>query len=97
MPLKIETEIEFDLEDLQYDFEDSMETDRWNDAPAELKELFHTLEWNIIDGEHADTVGFIDTALESDISARTLISGPMAPASPRSDADSRWTSTSCRK
>ena len=26
MPLKIDTEIEFDLEDLQYDFEDSMET-----------------------------------------------------------------------
>jgi len=78
MPLKIDTEIEFDLEDLQYDFEDSMETDRWNDAPAEIKELFHTLEWNIIDGEHADTVGFIDTALEADISARTLIAGPMA-------------------
>ncbi|MGI9511379.1 MAG: corrinoid protein [Anderseniella sp.] len=78
MPLKIDTEIEFDLEDLQYDFEDSMETDRWNDAPAAIKELFHTLEWNIIDGEHADTVGFIDTALEADISARTLIAGPMA-------------------
>lgn len=78
MPLKIDTEVEFDLEDLQYDFEDSMETDRWSEAPAEIKELFHTLEWNIIDGEHADTVGFIDQALEGDVSARTLIAGPMA-------------------
>lgn len=78
MPLKIDTEVEFDLEDLQYDFEDSMETDRWSEAPAEIKELFHTLEWNIIDGEHADTVGFINQALEGDVSARTLIAGPMA-------------------
>ena len=78
MPLKIETEKEFDLEDLQYDFEDSMETDRWDDAPAEIKELFHQIEWNIIDGEHPDTVGFINEALEGDVTARTLIAGPMA-------------------
>ena len=78
MPLQIETEKDFDLEDLQYDFEDSMETDRWNDAPAEIKELFHLLEWNIIDGEHGDTVGFINEALKSEVTARTLIAGPMA-------------------
>lgn len=78
MPLEIETEKEFDLEDLQYDFEDSLETDRWTDAPAEVKELFHELEWNIIDGEHADTVGFINEALEKEVTARTLIAGPMA-------------------
>lgn len=78
MPLQIDTEKEFDLEDLQYDFEDSMETDRWSEAPAEIKELFHQIEWNIIDGEHEDTVGFIDEALEGDVTARTLIAGPMA-------------------
>ena len=60
MPLKIDTEIENDLEDLQYDIEDSRETDRWKDAPEDVKELFHVLEWNIIDGEHPDTTGFID-------------------------------------
>lgn len=54
MPLKIDTEKEFDLEDLQYDIEDSRETDRWDDAPADVKDLFHELEWNIIDGEHGD-------------------------------------------
>jgi 5-methyltetrahydrofolate--homocysteine methyltransferase len=78
MPLEIDTETEFDLEDLQYDIEDSMETDRWSDAPAEIKKLFHELEWNIIDGEHEDTVEFINEALDADISARTLIAGPMA-------------------
>lgn len=78
MPLEIETEKEFDLEDLQYDFEDSLETDRWTDAPPEVKELFHELEWNIIDGEHQDTVGFIDEALGKEVTARTLIAGPMA-------------------
>ncbi len=78
MPLEIDTEKEFDLEDLQYDFEDSMETDRWDDAPAEIKELFHHLEWNIIDGEHTETTGFIEDALKATISARTLIAGPMA-------------------
>ena len=78
MPLQIDTEKEYDLEDLQYDFEDSMETDRWSEAPAEIKELFHQIEWNIIDGEHEDTVGFIDEALEGDVTARTLIAGPMA-------------------
>ncbi|MGI9386507.1 MAG: cobalamin-dependent protein [Methyloligellaceae bacterium] len=78
MPLNIDTEKEFDLEDLQYDFEDSMETDRWSEAPAKIKELFHQIEWNIIDGEHDDTVGFINEALDGDITARTLIAGPMA-------------------
>ncbi len=78
MPLTIDTELEFDLEDLQYDIEDSRETDRWHDAPAEIKELFHLIEWNIIDGEHGDTVGFINEALEGDVTARTLIAGPMA-------------------
>ena len=78
MPLEIDTEIEFDLEDLKDDIETTRQTDRWNDAPAEIKELFHVLEWNIIDGEHTETVDFINTALESDISPRTLIAGPMA-------------------
>ena len=78
MPLQIDTEKDFDLEDLQYDFEDSMETDRWTDAPAEIKELFHYIEWNIIDGEHTDTVGFINEALDGEVTARTLIAGPMA-------------------
>ena len=78
MPLTIDTEKEFDLEDLQYDIEDSFETDRWDDAPAEIKTLFHELEWNIIDGEHEDTVDFINEALNGEVSARTLIAGPMA-------------------
>jgi len=78
MPLEIDTEQDFDLEDLQYDIEDSLETERWSDAPPELKKLFHELEWNIIDGEHDDTVEFIDDALGRDITARTLIAGPMA-------------------
>jgi len=71
MPLEIETEIEFDLEDLKHDIETSRATDRWNDAPDALKELFHVLEWNIIEGEHMDTAEFIEKA-------RTLIAGPMA-------------------
>jgi 5-methyltetrahydrofolate--homocysteine methyltransferase len=78
MTLKIDTEIEYDLEDLQYDIEDSLETERWSDAPGNVKKLFHTLEWNIIDGEHPDTVGFINEALDAEVTARTLISGPMA-------------------
>ncbi len=78
MPLVIDTEQEFDLEDLKHDIETTRATDRWNDAPAEIKELFHELEWNIIDGEHMDTVEFINSALGQQIDARTLISGPMA-------------------
>ena len=78
MPLKIDTEKEYDLEDLQYDIEDSRETDRWSEAPEEIKELFHLIEWNIIDGEHLETVDFINEALEGDVTARTLIAGPMA-------------------
>ena len=78
MPLQIDTEKEFDLEDLKADIDTTRTTDRWSDAPAEVKELFHKLEWNIIDGEHPDTVGLIDPILDSGISARTLIAGPMA-------------------
>jgi len=78
MALKIETEKEFDLADLKRDIDTSRKTDRWNDAPPELKELFHKLEWNIIDGEHGGTVDLINPALGSGISARTLIAGPMA-------------------
>lgn len=78
MPLQIDTEKEFDLEDLKADIDTTRATDRWSDAPAEVKELFHKLEWNIIDGEHPDTVGLIDPILDSGISARTLIAGPMA-------------------
>ena len=65
MPLIIETEKEWDLEDLQYDFEDSLETDRWTDAPQEIKELFHEIEWNIIDGEHEETSGFDSSSIGS--------------------------------
>ena len=57
MPLEIETEVEFDLEDLKEDIEVSKQTDRWSDAPPNIKELFHQIEWNVIEGEHADTVG----------------------------------------
>jgi len=78
MPLTIDTDKENDLEDLQYDIEDSRQTDRWSDAPAEIKDIFHQLEWNIIDGEHTTTNGFIQTLLGKDISPRTLIAGPMA-------------------
>lgn len=78
MPLKINTDLEFDIEDLQYDIDDSRQTDRWNDAPPEIKDLFHRIEWNIIDGEHDKTTGLIAPALEKAVSARTLIAGPMA-------------------
>jgi 5-methyltetrahydrofolate--homocysteine methyltransferase len=78
MPLNIDTEQEWDIEDLQYDIEDSRETDRWTDAPADIKEIFHQLEWNIIDGEHEDTIDLINPCLEAEITARTLIAGPMA-------------------
>ncbi|MDG2205004.1 MAG: cobalamin-dependent protein [Alphaproteobacteria bacterium] len=78
MSLEIETEIEFDLEDLKNDIETTRETDRWSDAPADVKELFHVLEWNIIEGEHFDTKELIEEALEKKVTARTMISGPMA-------------------
>ena len=78
MPLDIDTEKEFDIEDLQYDIERSRATDRWDDAPAEIKELFHQIEWNVIDGENQTTVDLIDPAVEAEISARTLIAGPMS-------------------
>jgi 5-methyltetrahydrofolate--homocysteine methyltransferase len=78
MPLNIDTDKENDIEDLQYDIEDSRQTDRWSDAPAEIKELFHILEWNIIDGEHAKTNALIDPLLGKGVSPRTLIAGPMA-------------------
>lgn len=78
MALNIETEKEFKLEDLKQDIEVSRKTDRWSDAPSEIKELFHQLEWNIINGEHGDTVELIDPCLKKAVSARTLIAGPMA-------------------
>ncbi len=78
MPLDIDTDQEFDIEDLQYDIERSRTTDRWQDAPAEIKELFHRIEWNVIDGENQDTVELIGPAIEAEISARTLIAGPMS-------------------
>ncbi len=78
MPLDIDTEKEFDIEDLQYDIERSRATDRWDDAPAEIKELFHQIEWNVIHGENQTTVDLIDPAVEAKISARTLIAGPMS-------------------
>jgi 5-methyltetrahydrofolate--homocysteine methyltransferase len=78
MVLKIDTEREFDLADLKQDIDTSRKTERWADAPAGIKELFHQIEWNIIDGEHTGTVDLINPALEYDIAARTLIAGPMA-------------------
>lgn len=78
MPLVIDTEKEFDLEDLKHDIDTTRQTDRWSEAPKKIKDLFHLLEWNIIDGEHTETVEFINSALEQDIGARTLIAGPMA-------------------
>ena len=78
MPLVIDTEKEQDLEDLKYDIDESRATNRWSDAPSETKELFHKIEWNIIDGEHSGTVDLIEPALAMDVSARTLIAGPMA-------------------
>lgn len=78
MPLNINTDKENDIEDLQYDIEDSRATDRWSDAPAEVKELFHVLEWNIVDGEHGGTTKLIEEALSKQVSPRTLIAGPMA-------------------
>jgi 5-methyltetrahydrofolate--homocysteine methyltransferase len=78
MPLAIDTDKENDLEDLQYDIEDSRKTDRWADAPPEIKDTFHELEWNIIDGEHTGTNDYIKALLAKDVSPRTLIAGPMA-------------------
>lgn len=78
MPLNIDTDKEQDIEDLQFDIDDSRATDRWSDAPAELKELFHVLEWNIIDGEHAGTMELIHAGLAKGVAPRTLIAGPMA-------------------
>ena len=78
MPLQINTELEFDLEDLQYDIDDSRSTDRWSDAPPDVKDLFHRIEWNIINGEHVKSNELISLALQKSVSARTLIAGPMA-------------------
>ncbi len=78
MPLEIDTEKEFDLEDLKHDIETSRKTDRWDDTPPDVKDLFHQIEWNIIEGEYDETVDLINPALEKDISARTLIAGPRA-------------------
>ena len=46
MPLKIDTDKELNLDDLKIDIDASRKTDRWLDAPVEVKELFHLLEWN---------------------------------------------------
>jgi 5-methyltetrahydrofolate--homocysteine methyltransferase len=78
MPITIDTDKEQDIEDLQFDIDDSRQTDRWSDAPPEIKDLFHILEWNIIDGEHAKTNDLIVPLLGKGISPRTLIAGPMA-------------------
>jgi 5-methyltetrahydrofolate--homocysteine methyltransferase len=78
MPLQIDTTTEFDLEDLKYDIDDSRRTTRWSDAPADVKELFHRIEWNIVNGEHSKSNELISMALEHSVSARTLIAGPMA-------------------
>ncbi len=76
--LEIETEIEFDIEDLKHDLETTRKTDRWHDAPPEVKDIFHQLEWNIIEGEFPETPDFINPLLEQSVAARTLIAGPMS-------------------
>lgn len=78
MSLEIDTEKEYNLDDLKEDLEVTRKTDRWSDAPAEVKEIFHQIEWNVIDGEHGETVDLIHPALDMEVSARTLIAGPMA-------------------
>jgi len=78
MALKIDTDKEFNIDDLKLDIDTSRQTSRWDDAPTDIKELFHQIEWNIIDGEHPNTVGLINPALEHGVSARILIAGPMA-------------------
>lgn len=78
MAIAIDTDKEQDLEDLQYDIDDTRKTDRWSDAPADIKEAFHVLEWNIIDGEHGATAAMIQPLLDKKVSPRTLIAGPMA-------------------
>ena len=78
MSLEIDTEKEYNLDDLKEDLEVTRKTDRWSDAPAKVKELFHQIEWNVIDGEHGETVDLIHPALDMEVSARTLIAGPMA-------------------
>jgi 5-methyltetrahydrofolate--homocysteine methyltransferase len=78
MPLQIDTTPEFDLEDLKYDIDDTRRTDRWSDAPPDVKDLFHRIEWNIINGEHTKSSELISLTLEHSVSARTLIAGPMA-------------------
>jgi len=78
MPLEIDTEKENNLDDLKEDIEVTRKTDRWSDAPAEVKELFHQIEWNVIDGEHGGTVDLIRPALGHQVSPRTLVAGPMA-------------------
>jgi 5-methyltetrahydrofolate--homocysteine methyltransferase len=78
MPITIDTDKEQDIEDLQFDIDDSRQTDRWSDAPPDIKDLFHVLEWNIIDGEHSKTNDLIVPLLGKGISPRTLIAGPMA-------------------
>ncbi len=76
--LDIETDMEFDLEDLKLDLDATRKTDRWDDAPTEIKDIFHQLEWNIIEGEFHETTDFINPLLDSGVTARTLISGPMS-------------------
>ena len=76
--LEIETDKEFDLEDLKLDLEATRKTNRWDDAPADIKDIFHVLEWNIIDGEFKETTDYINPLLEAGVPARTLISGPMS-------------------
>ena len=78
MPLEIKTDVVHDLEDLKNDLEASRATPRWNDAPPEVKQTFHRLEWNIIDGQFRDTPPLIDTCLSAGVPARTMISGPMS-------------------
>ena len=78
MPLEIDTDKEFDLEDLKHDIDESRKTDRWNDAPAEVKDIFHEIEWNVIEGEFDDTPELTHKALDLGVAARSLIAGPMA-------------------
>lgn len=78
MPPQISTDRKFDIGDLQYDIEDSRKSERWADGAPAIKELFHQIEWNVINGEHDKTTELIQSTLANQVPPRTLIAGPMA-------------------
>jgi 5-methyltetrahydrofolate--homocysteine methyltransferase len=65
-------------EDLKQDIDASRRTNRWREKGATVKEIFHQLEWNVIDGKSDQTEALIHAALDAAEGGRTLISGPLA-------------------